>query len=88
MSAGDESTLFAWLRVIPAVGKVHGIGPHLCVHVSSSLSEASLTELLALCRRYHFSLGQFRQFKRVQRLLSTRRSPSFWWAKAVRSGPL
>jgi hypothetical protein len=87
-SPGDESALFAWLSTIAPVTRVHGIGRALCIHVRSTLSEASLGELLALFKRYganRTQVAQFKQFPVFRRKLASSAYRSAWWFKPAQT---
>ena len=82
-SAFDEALLFAWLESIPGVKGVVGQGRHLIVTLRSNrLSRASLTELLALHRRYEIPMRELARFKTEQNA-SWFADPRMYWHKAV-----
>jgi hypothetical protein len=62
-SPEDETAFFSWAQRIPGVSRVFGEGAEIVLVVrSSSPSEATLRELLALLQRYGVEMRQLGQF--------------------------
>lgn len=60
---GDEAAFFGWLQAIPGVLGVAGTGTELHIAVRSTrLSRASMTELVAIYRRYGGDLRELSLF--------------------------
>jgi hypothetical protein len=66
-SKGDEAAFFAWLKSIPSVTKVLGVGQQLVVTARSrKISFAAVAELIALHRRYGLPLDGLKIFRTPQ----------------------
>lgn len=63
LSEGDEAAFFAWLKSIPGVIAVAGVGRELQIQLRSArLSQQGLRELIALYTRYDGNLNELAQF--------------------------
>jgi hypothetical protein len=81
-SQGDERAFFEWLRRIPGVQKVGGVGHELHIHARRRLSWRSLLELIALFYRYQGPMDQLAQFETASNQKSFR-NPMMFWHTAV-----
>jgi hypothetical protein len=60
----DEVVLFEWIKKIPCIKKVEGIGRALHLYISSPVSNEEMRECIGLFRRYKFKNDkQLEQFK-------------------------
>jgi hypothetical protein len=82
-SQADETSFFEWLQSIPGIIGVDGRGRELVIRLrSTSLSEASLRELIALYRRYEGDMSELAQFANRSNSVWFQ-SPTAYWYKAV-----
>ena len=59
----DESLFFEWIKRIPGIKKVGGVGDKLYLHFkTTSISDNDLRDLLAMFYRYKIDMKQLRQF--------------------------
>src|SRR6266699_130725 len=81
-SRRDEDAFFAWLRAIPGVVSVRGIGRHLVVTLRSTrLSDRALRELIALHARYRLPMHSLAQFETRQNSSWFRSKETHWHRK-------
>jgi hypothetical protein len=81
-SVKDEAAFFAWLRSIPGVVKVEGVGRRLVVTLRSSrLSDAALRELIALHARYKLPMRSLAQFETSKNKAWFRSQNTYWYRK-------
>lgn len=79
-SRADEAAFFNWLTGLPEVSQVTGIGRELHIQLhTSTLSEASLRELIALYQRYHGKMSELLQFKTEENLIWLANPQSIWY---------
>jgi hypothetical protein len=83
-SAADEEAFFSWLRRMPCVRAVDGVGSQLHVKVSRRVIASScLRELIAIFFRYGVSMGQLAQFETPTNSNWFRGNTSAFWHKRV-----
>jgi hypothetical protein len=79
-SRKDEAAFFAWLKSIPGVVRVEGVGRRLVVTLRSArLSDSALRELIALHSRYRLPMRSLAQFE-TPKNRKWFRSP-YWYRK-------
>jgi len=83
LSEGDEAAFFAWLKSIPGVIAVTGVGRELKIQLRSKrLSQQGLRELLALYTRYDGNLNELAQFA-TDANSAWFKAPNAAWYRAV-----
>jgi len=81
-SRRDEAAFFGWLRSIPGVLKVEGVGRQLGVTLRSKcLSDATLRELIALHTRYKLPMRSLVQFETSKNTSWFRSRHAHWYRK-------
>src|SRR5205807_6379605 len=82
-SPSDEAAFFAWLKSIPGVVRVEGVGRRLVVTLRSKrLSDVALRELIALHTRYKLPMRSLAQFE-TPKNRPWFRSPAMHWYRKV-----
>ena len=86
-SQGDERAFFEWLKRIPAVHKLGGVGEELHIHVRRrQIPWESLRELIALFHRYQGPMEQLAQFENSSNRKMFRNSKMFWYGAIFLAG--
>ena len=64
-SEGDELIFFEWLKRIPAITNINGVGDEIQLSIDSNttIDDQSLRELLAIFYRYKIDMMQLSQFR-------------------------
>ena len=63
LSQGDEDAFFDWLKSIPCVSAVEGIGQDLMIRIKdANIGDPDLRELIAIFCRYRIDGKQLKQF--------------------------
>lgn len=63
----DEALLFQWLKTVPCITTIQGIGKELQLHINNSMvSHDDLLNLIAIFDRYKFDSNQLLVFKNEQ----------------------
>jgi hypothetical protein len=82
LSRKDEAVFFAWLKSIPGVVRVEGVGRRLVVTLKSTqLSDAALRELIALHSRYRLPMRSLAQFETSKNRRWFRSAQTYWYRK-------
>jgi hypothetical protein len=81
-SQQDETAFFRWLRSIPGVLGLEGVGQNLVVTLQSKrLSQEALQELIALHTRYNLPMRGLAQFENASNRPWFRSRKAHWYAK-------
>lgn len=81
-SRKDEAAFFSWLKSIPGVIRVRGVGRQLVVTLRSTrLSDRALRELIALHMRYRLPMRSLAQFESARNRSWFRSRQAYWHRK-------
>jgi len=81
-SQKDEAAFFSWLKSIPGVTRVRGVGRRLVVTLRSKrLSDRALRELIALHMRYRLPMRALAQFETPGNRKWFRSRQAYWHRK-------
>jgi hypothetical protein len=88
LSRSDEALFFAWLKSIPGVVRVEGVGRRLVVTLKSKrLSDVALREMIALHSRYRLPMRALAQFETSKNRRWFRSAQTSWhrkvWGRAL-----
>ena len=80
-SRADEAAFFSWLKSIPEVKSVTGVGRELHIELSNDVvSETSLRELLAIYSRYNGNMKELAKFVTPENESWLKNKESYWYA--------
>jgi len=79
-SQGDENVFFGWLKNIPCVDDVRGVGRDLRIEVAGqNVADSDLRELVALFARYEINSKQLAAFESTANSHWFRDKNSYWY---------
>jgi hypothetical protein len=63
-TATDEALLFQWLKAVPCITAIQGVGKELHLHIDNTMvASDDLLNLIAIFDRYKFDAHQLLAFK-------------------------